>query len=1289
MSLMQIFCRLLLLNPWVRTFLELPPTSKLESDILAKFSAYDPARFLQFISTTNPVQEDNKPAENESSATSSQGKPMDRSESYAALRRMPAYLRTPISDLEELIIRDCISSWYNFHSFGESTVTNQARYSIDYAVGSIYAGLENVRSADMISDVLLTSSSVLLTTLRSRRLHPNRPAVFSSNTARISALREALDRLLVRHLPPQDGSCDLMRTLLREILCKQLWNAICGIGEPDFINRSIVVWGENQKAKETGEPSVWSEEPSSYQESPQPAYRTNSVPEVASPFQGSLLSTPAREFPTMGPRSPAPSKMHTSPAPDTMALTIKAPSTPTNPVPPRLEPLTMQPRAIVMPTPSKLGNNPGTVTSSSTLSSPALSHPPPLPRRPLSANQALNGSSPLTESFDRSTNIPTNLPSLPPRNDKGPADEETVSESAWSLVPMNIPPEANKGMLLPESLQKSLKRSDTPEGYRLSLDDDSIGEMKSPPTGNSSRSYLPETGNNSQISPTKGDERGHASADSQLYQARSRPASRPASSTSGGIPPAPDLIEVLSNTSSPSLSALRDAFEAFLERGGVASRSLFFSPPSAATVAQGEGELLLKLHYGLTTIARLVPNDANEEGEIYREDAFNTVYKSLQGLTDIDDSIAGRALREALLVAAQRLEIVDDGRVREVLRPVESCLWSRLSGLYDHFWKETCTRPAGSRPTVSSPSLSANGRSSFSTNRQSEERNRPSLDQLHYQPRKKLSTQANNTTSAPMSKSNSRDENHTEFTTRPDSTPPAKVPTSHDLREQQDWITEASSSSPTPIAPPPVPPRQEKVTRPIPRRAEVQPLSDDMLNEAPTTMQLPSQSTSLEMTSEEEQQPLIEITATDVSPNSDRPDMLVDTRTYEVMIAVEGLVAGGGGFVLLRTWRDLQQMEERLRITPAFASGLEVLLPSPKSQTSLTLTKEIESYLVKLLSTPTLVETEAVQYFVDKRRAGEPASNRSTILMDSLRLSNKGLGLGKTFANGVGVGAKNALNTLQMMPGNVAALSRPLTKSAGNSPQKGVPAPLVDDIAPIQQNRLIKSEEKEIPRPPLPRPPTSTSPAQQDSNTNSSELSPQELDNLLSCFFAIADEAFNLSGGWTLRRGLLRVLEQVVRTQYWSSIMGIFHNLSHSLNQEQIASWIVQLKDQFWPDEAAVPSDQNKSASAAPNATTFTEIPHPSHPEKNVEESAAELLVEAVEESGPDRSAKAKLACHLQAKNIVISQTPAGSAYFLGPGGKQSCEKALNLLHEEITKPETSLDLVLTIVLKLCNIAAR
>ncbi|UZJ53976.1 hypothetical protein CBS101457_003296 [Exobasidium rhododendri] len=1332
--LLVLLCStLLLLNPWVRTFLELRSISDPSSTKTSNLSAYDPARFLLSLYPTEVAGEDAKGEEKQAdsgpAATKPHSKtaPLEQSESYAALRRMPAHLRSPIADLEELMIRDYISTWYDYHSFGDQSLPNQARYSIDHAVGSVYAAMEDVRNVDVTSELILTASSVLLTTLRTRRLYPGRKPIFTSNTSRIAALRDALDRMFTRHLKKQDAQCDLLKILMREILCKQIWNAIEGIGNPDFINSKIVEWGESQR--ETEEQSTWSEEPAPYQHRGSTARSVNtSVQHGASSAGGAENATESVPSSPMIPRALA------SPSMDGHTFTTKPPLSPSNLTPPKpsaasSEPLTSQPRAMTMPSPSPLGKSPVAV---SVPPSPRL-HAPPLPRRPLSVGRNNNniGSS-RSPSNENNTGSPQ-PPALPLR--KNTTNRETLTNHEDRAVPdlmSNVPLEANKGMVLPDSLQNSLKlstsstaqTSDNVEGYRLSTDSNhsrSLSEHDQNHDYEGDRtSYDRQYAKNSR--------QGNSSTDSSYYAARSKPSSRPASSASGGIPPAPDLAEVLSGGTSAGLSALRDAFEAFLHRGGAASRSLFFSPPSAATVSSGEGETLLKLHVGLATIARLVPTEHSNEGEVYRQDAYSIILKALHSLNQADDSIAGRPVREACLVAAQRLDVVDDGRVREVTRPVELALWTRLHGLYEHFWKETCTRPAGGRPTVSSPTFNSSGRSSFSASRPSEERSRPSMDQLHYQPRKKGSTANAQSSVVPAG---SQDSHVPPFMARPQSTPPKGPAAGTDRTVSSERANSRQEEAQQPLsmtqAPPNAPSyKDDIVTRPVARRGEIQPSSEDEedTKEEATASLSSSQSAMYAGNTV----PSIDIAVTDVSPNADRPAMTVDIRTYEAMIAVEGLVSGGGGFVLLRQWKDFQQLDEQLNKLSNLPD-LPVRLPTIKGQTSLTLTREIEHYLAQILSSSAHVGTEAVQYFIDKTRAGEPSSNKSSLLMDSLRSSSKGgLDLGKSLANGVGGLGKNAISTLQMMPGSVVNL-RTATKNStldppANSPERAASRPLPEERRAVAREREVPLP-REIsrvpvraasplpqPQPPPPPPPSSTAPARpqegssinnsnnnnnrssnnNDNNNNAasyaSELSPQDLDNLLSCAFAIADEAFNLSGGWTLRRGLLRVLEQVVRTQYWSSIMGMFHNLSHSLNEEQIGTWLDQLKDKFWPDEKKGKSTVPLYTSSSNNGGNTNGSTIAEGKADGVGPHDAAHLVEAVEET-KERSVEEKQACHLKAKSIVVAQTPSGSAFFLGPGGKQSCEKALNLLHEEICNPETSLDLVLTLVLKLCDIVAR
>ena len=200
-------------------------------------SPFDPLRFIgldaaQEVNDASEKTSDSQGDPQTHGKNTAPSSPLDRAGAYAALRRMPAALRTPLSDLEELIIRDCICGWYNYHSFGDQSLPNEARYSIDHAIGSIYAALENSKSADIAAELLLGAASVLLVTLRYRRIHPDRAPIFSSDKARVDALRDALNRVFRRHSRKEDADCDLIRVLLREIISKQVWNAVCGIAGP-------------------------------------------------------------------------------------------------------------------------------------------------------------------------------------------------------------------------------------------------------------------------------------------------------------------------------------------------------------------------------------------------------------------------------------------------------------------------------------------------------------------------------------------------------------------------------------------------------------------------------------------------------------------------------------------------------------------------------------------------------------------------------------------------------------------------------------------------------------------------------------------------------------------------------------------------------------------------------------------------------------------------------------------------------------------------------------------------
>lgn len=950
-------------------------------------------------------------------------------------------------------------------------------------------------------------------------------------------------------------------------------------------------------------------------------------------------------------------------------------------------------------------------------------------------------------------------------------------------MPMNVPPGAHQGMVLPESLRRSMAGRDKDEehdgleseGYRLSgdesrrrdsqvwpppssssasssarpsLDMQRRDSQQSQPSSSSARPSLNmarlESPRNSMSSPSPSSSSFFASSSSSTTH---KPPSRPPSAASGGIPPAPDLADVLSSggagagnsansggsgagdgggrSDSASMAALRDAFEAFLERGGATSRSLFFSPPSAATVAPGEGEALLKLHVGLATIAKLVPTSDAADGEIFRQDAESIVAKALRslGMGADDGGTASRTVRDALVHAAQRLAVGAEqgGRVREVLRPVELTLWARLSGLYEHFWKETCTRAQHVPRTAPSPSAhaqqfntqqradaglplrydarrantlesaaaKAHGVSGSAPGSKTASPARTSLE-LPYEPRRKQAP-------PPLAAKAGHDGASLQ---RPGSTPPVRssagpaaagvsstVAGDEKSSRPKSWLAdvdEASRSSALMGPPPPPPPRvqkqneaytssssasrQDKPTastsdgaaaanaakRPVPVRPdEVQagtPLATDSIPASTG--------------------PLIEISVTDVSPNAERPNQPLDVRTLELMVAVEGLAGDGGGFVFMRQWSEFEALDRDLRTTQT-AMGTSPTLPRARGKTSIEISLEVQRYLDELLSSPALVASKPVQHFVDKTRAGAPTGQRANALLNTLNLTGRHFErAGKSFASAVKLSSSSS-----SIPGGSNNNNNNNNDQITAAPRAAKASADVPSTPPTNGSEAGAAFGGHDEGGARPAKAAAAAPP-------SSELSQVQLDNLLSSLFSIADEAFNLSGGWTLRRGMLRILEQIVRTQYWSSILGLFNGLAGALSSEKMGGWAQDVCNRFWPGGKWHLSDEGQALLAAQEREKQQQqLPHA--------QSQAQSQAPPLPQPQQIRTDEDKRRTHAEAQRILLGYAPAQAGFILGPGGKQATERAMVLIHEEICSVQTSFDLALMLVLRLCDVVAR
>lgn len=133
-------------------------------------------------------------------------------------------------------------------------------------------------------------------------------------------------------------------------------------------------------------------------------------------------------------------------------------------------------------------------------------------------------------------------------------------------------------------------------------------------------------------------------------------------------------------------------------------------------------------------------------------------------------------------------------------------------------------------------------------------------------------------------------------------------------------------------------------------------------------------------------------------------------------------------------------------------------------------------------------------------------------------------------------------------------------------------------------------EEPETPRPDgmQPRPPTlalqtdSISPANGNLEPSSllptsdaptqptgqdSELNAQDFEHILYAGLSVLEEAFLLSNEqWTLKRGIFRIIETVVRTSYASYIKALFASIVKTADAPTFARKIEDLTNSFWPN---------------------------------------------------------------------------------------------------------------------------
>ncbi|KAK0534535.1 hypothetical protein OC834_001850 [Tilletia horrida] len=277
-ALLVLLCSgLLLCNPWIRTLLELEPlTASSSAGGVGKAarSLFDPASYLR--NRRDEAQEDDAAdglelQDRRASKAGARSKTADGTDANELLdiSVMPSVLRKPVDKTLPFVVRDFVQFWYEPITFAHPGFLKHSRSATEHLAASIYLQTTRMNSVDFAHNLLLTFTSLLISSLRQRRSElgvdslpadtpfgalPDANAgaqkhSWPTTAARVASLRASIGRLLFVHLPAPECDSPLVRSLLREILVKQMWDGIvCKMGNSEFWDQKIVELHDDAKS---------------------------------------------------------------------------------------------------------------------------------------------------------------------------------------------------------------------------------------------------------------------------------------------------------------------------------------------------------------------------------------------------------------------------------------------------------------------------------------------------------------------------------------------------------------------------------------------------------------------------------------------------------------------------------------------------------------------------------------------------------------------------------------------------------------------------------------------------------------------------------------------------------------------------------------------------------------------------------------------------------------------------------------------------------------------------------
>ncbi|KAJ9478473.1 PXA domain-containing protein [Pseudozyma hubeiensis] len=1265
---------LLICNPWVRTLLELP-----SADGKRGLSTFDPARFL--LSYTDSST-DNSEKEDEPATTTSEEDPLLQTDQLYALTVMPERLRDSSQTMIRFVVRDFVQGWYDNLTFAHPNFLVSAEANISHTAASIYLRSRQLKSANIAAEMLLTVQSVLLSSLRRRRASTQYASggassvrsTWPSNAARIDALRKAVRKLLSRNLAHAERSSPVLMLLLTEIVAKQAWQVAQTIGDPDFINQKIVEWAEPASETSLEAQTISPDEldrlkdldtaaldskaaealqsRSAVDDSNPPTAAASSrdmIPATSTPFQHhnapsqSVISSASRpQVPEELARTRGPS-LQTSRV-DPAIANISAPRSAGSSRPPR-------PRV----TPPRKQNSSGPFSALGGFATGAFGALADAAER---AVDVVGGTvdefgNLLMVPSESSTRSGSNSAEASPRRRYALLSEREQDDpnSGRGSQRTDVGPSRDSGNAAPAyhlDMPRGVEEPPLPEALRQSM---RVGNQASSQHDDSQGFQIPDT-----------PERRSMDASASIVApapvaAALNLSSRDSFSIDEGNQDEEASWAAMHDLLSDRTSPAYEAFENFLEH------------PDNRFCAPNEGESLLRLHTQLNTLASIMEFATLDE-QTFRADASTILSKALEQLpSTLPATHDGQRPVLVRRSAQQVLTNLEWCANMDVVEPLRENLIARLVQLHNAYLVSNQSRPQSAQ---SSP---AKGRVSETLPRTEspepnqlraflDRENRPSFSStdsdraaFRYEPRRKATAPAATVTSLQPG---------TQTPPRTPSVPPGAAGAP---------VMGPPSGPSRPMSVPPrvpsAPPKAHQMVVPGTSSAQPAVLSQRSSIDRSSAAQPPQPRTSTESSRLSSSSTTV-VSVTDISANAESP-RLVDVRTFEVMISVEGVsdpsdaTHSPDGFVLVRRWHEFEQMDVEIQRQPRSSNPLP-RLPVVKGRRSVEVCRLLEGYLSELLgSRAQLAGIPGAKRFFDRTRAGATAE-------DLRRKGGPGAflgGIGKGIVSGVGMVGKQAAKTgatgMQALS-TTTGMRNDVSTDGATPPRSGTasdaPVTIGRSPDPASQTRFVphsphidsasSTTSAFVSRTNSPSSSPSRRPPQASPSAGAkSELTARQLDMILSSIFAVADEAFNLQGGWTLRRGMLRVLEQVVRTTYATSIVSGFNSSAASLNVDNFAKWVSGLTETMWPNGRRWGSEVGTSDEKKP------------------------------------RTAEEKRRTAEKAREIVVSYAPAQAGYLLGPGGKVACVKALAEVHATLMDETASADLGLVVVLKALDMASR